>query len=612
MPNLVITHEGQPPRVITVTGAMIGLGRDARNEISLPDPNNYVSRFHAVLVRMSEDPERYFIRDLSSMSGVFINGSSAYQRILAEGDVIQIAGYRLSYSHDPAAGMQRSRLRTVPTKTVTDSGATTVMMRSAGFSRGVITGSDREEIIHEFLLRISNIHDMRSRLDRFMPALVRVMNADRGFAGVFIGQSAEFEEIGATGMQLQDQIEIENPDAIGVVLAGHPIREETTLLAPICQGSRTVGFFCIDRIRPASSFTDEDAAFLAGMSRLVAEAKPAGVEGAAEEPLVWPPIFVGKSKQIAPLLASAGDAAGMSPNTLILGENGSGKELIAKVVHTHSRNCRGPFIARNCAALPEALAESELFGYVPKAGIANADLQGAPGWFELANHGTLFLDEIHALSPALQDKLLRVLEDRAVWRLGARTPIQVNVIVVAATDKDIAGLVGCNLFRRALYHRFARRLQLPSLRERKDDIRLLAHYFIDKFAVERGTKTRVISQRALDELMNYDWPGNVRELQNCLGACASQSGEILFSWDLPEEIRTRRSISASVGREIEPRPILSMEEVEREKITEALRATRGNITRASQLLGYKSRQTMLNKMDHHGIPRDYGDQSGVA
>ncbi len=612
MPNLVITHEGHPSREISISGALIGLGRDARNEISLPDPNNYVSRFHAALVRMGDDPERYFIRDLSSMSGVFVNGTNTYQRVLAEGDLIQIAGYRLVFSHDPASGMQRSRLRTVPSKAVTDSGATTVMMRSAAFGRGVITGSDREEIIHEFLLRISNIHDVRSRLDRFMPALVRVMNADRGFAGVFISQSGEFEEIGSTGMQVQDQIEIENPDAIGTVLAGRPIREETTLLSPICQGARTIGFFCIDRIRPASSFTDEDVAFLTGMSRLVAEAKPGGVGGVAEEPLAWPPIFIGKSKPIPPLLASACDAAGMSPNTLILGENGSGKELIAKVVHAHSRNCRGPFIARNCAALPEALAESELFGYVPKAGIANADLQGAPGWFELANHGTLFLDEIHALSPALQDKLLRVLEDRAVWRLGARTPIQVNVIVIAATDKDIAGLVGCNLFRRALYHRFARRLQVPSLRERKDDIRLLAHYFVDKFAVERGTKTRVISQRALDELMNYDWPGNVRELQNCLSACVSQAGEILFSWDLPEEIRVHRSVSVSAGREADRGPIVSMEEVEREKITEALRATRGNITKASQLLGYKSRQTMLNKMDHHGIPRDYGDQTGVA
>ena len=152
------------------------------------------------------------------------------------------------------------------------------------------------------------------------------------------------------------------------------------------------------------------------------------------------------------------------------------------------------------------------------------------------------------------------------------------------------------------------------MRERREDIRLLAHYFIDKFAAERGGKTRVISQRALEELMNYEWPGNVRELQNCIGNCLVQAGEILFSWDLPAEVRAQRSSAeeATSGSHKPVAMIVPMEEVEREKISEALRSTRGNITRASQLLGYKSRQTMLNKMDHYGIPRDYGDTSATG
>jgi len=202
---------------------------------------------------------------------------------------------------------------------------------------------------------------------------------------------------------------------------------------------------------------------------------------------------------------------------------------------------------------------------------------------------------VHALSPSMQDKLLRVLEDREVWRLGARASVKVDVMVIAATDKDLEEAVDSGQFRRALYHRFTRRLQVPSLRERKDDIRLLAHYFIDKFAVERFAKTRIISQRVLEELMNYNWPGNVREVQNSIGSCLSQAGEILFSWDLPSGIRSSKPVSAPAARQDAEPEILSMEVVEREKITEALRSTRGNITRAAQLLGYKSRQTMLTR-----------------
>lgn len=612
MPNFVIVKEGQPTREVTVTGALIGIGRDARNELCLTDPDYYVSRFHALLVRTSGTPERYFIRDLSSMSGIFVNGSSACQRMLADGDSIQIAGYELIYSQETGSGIRRSRLRVVPTKPLVDAGAVTALMPAVHSRRPTAKEADREEMINEFLLRSAHFADIRTRLEQFMPALVRVMNAERGFAGVFAGKTEDYEEVGAIGMHDQDQIEIEDPNAIGSVLAGKPVRELTTLLAPIRRGSRTLGFFCIDRMRPAAPFTDEDAAFLTGLSQLmVTDSEPADGSANIETPFAWPEIFVGKSKRVTPLLDAARESAVASSNVLILGENGSGKELIAKMVHAHSRNAAGPFIARNCAALPETLAESELFGYAPKAGIANSDVLGAPGWFELANHGTLFLDEVHALSAPMQDKLLRVLEDREVWRLGARAPVKVDVIVISATDKDLAGAVESDLFRKALYHRFARKLHVPALRERKDDVRLLAHYFVDKLAAERNARTRVISQRALDELMNYDWPGNVRELQNSIGSCCSQSGEILFSWDLPTEIRQVRPVVVRAEQTGSDAPILSMDEVEREKITEALRSTRGNITRAAQLLGYKSRQTMLNKMDHYGIPRDYGDPSAA-
>ncbi|HET8548658.1 MAG TPA: sigma 54-interacting transcriptional regulator, partial [Bryobacteraceae bacterium] len=239
--------------------------------------------------------------------------------------------------------------------------------------------------------------------------------------------------------------------------------------------------------------------------------------------------------------------------------------------------------------------------------IAGADPAGSPGWFEMAHRGALFLDEIHALALPLQDKLLRVLEDRQVWRVQARAPVNVDVLVIAATDQPLEEAVERGTFRRALYHRFAHRLSVPPLRDRPEDIRLLAHYFLDKSAAERGTRARSISYEAVARLMNYSWPGNVRELQNCIMTSALAAGEVLFSWQLALPASTQAAASQTTAGSAQP-VIKTMADVEREKIIEALTATRGNITQAARALGYGSRTTILHKMDEYGIPRQFGDR----
>jgi transcriptional regulator with PAS, ATPase and Fis domain len=314
------------------------------------------------------------------------------------------------------------------------------------------------------------------------------------------------------------------------------------------------------------------------------------------------------------------DASASDVNVLVMGESGSGKEVVAHAVHDLSQ-ARGQFVAHNCAAIPEGLAEAEIFGHAPKAGIAGADPSGAPGWFEQAHEGTLFLDEIQSLTLGLQDKFLRVLQDKEVWRLRARRPVKVGVKIVAATDRDLRQSVDSGSFRGPFFYRFGKLIRLTPLRERKDDIPLLAFYFLDTYAARIGALTRTLSRRALTALSAYDWPGNVRELESAVRSAVERAHDriVLFSWDFPELINDAPS-SAATDLEAHDEPASGaikkgprqMKDVEKEKIMEALETCRGNKTKAAELLGYKSRQTILTKMDRFGIPRRFGDPDALG
>jgi transcriptional regulator with PAS, ATPase and Fis domain len=317
-------------------------------------------------------------------------------------------------------------------------------------------------------------------------------------------------------------------------------------------------------------------------------------------------------------------AACSDSNTLVIGETGTGKELVANAIHEHSRFFRGPFIAKHCGQITSGLAEAALFGYAPKSGISEAKLEGSPGWFEQANHGILFLDEIQTATGSIQDMFLRVLEDKTVCRFGARQSTPLDLKVVAATSEmDLNKAVEDGAFRAALYYRFRSKVYLPPLRERKEDIPLLAYYFLDKYARKAQAKTRTISHAALAILLHYDWPGNVRELEGIIEHAIGRDKEVLFSWDFNPSIRRRSPESKLVALDeplrlgetgtkvhIQGQEFKTMERVEHEKILEALEVTHGNVTKAAEILGYKSRQTLLTKMDKFKIPRSYADPKG--
>jgi DNA-binding NtrC family response regulator len=288
---------------------------------------------------------------------------------------------------------------------------------------------------------------------------------------------------------------------------------------------------------------------------------------------------------------------------LLLGESGTGKELFARALHQLSPRADRPFVALNCAAIPEALVENELFGH-ERGAFTGADLR-RPGKFELAHGGTIFLDEIGELPSGAQSKLLRVLEERVVERLGGSGGIQVNVRVVAASNRDLEAAAARNEFRRDLYYRLAVcPIRIPALRERGDDVPLMAEHFLDRFRRELRKPRLKLAPAALAALRAHPWPGNVRELQNALERAAILNDGELTAADLGLAANIRAAAPAGdalpAGDSLPEVSARAVASVERAKIEATLRECKWNKSAAAQRLGV-SYKTLLNKIHAYGL-----------
>ena len=284
------------------------------------------------------------------------------------------------------------------------------------------------------------------------------------------------------------------------------------------------------------------------------------------------------SQPMRRLLAFVERVARANAAILITGESGTGKELIARAIHHYSMRCARPWIDLNCAALPELLIESELFGY--EKGAFSGALTTKPGMFELAQTGSVFLDEIGDLPPRMQVKLLRVLDGAPYYRLGGTHKISVDARVIAATNQDLEEAMAAGTFRRDLYYRLAQvRVHVPPLRERLDDVRPLARFFLEK--QEPGLQ---LCDQALDALEQYGWPGNVRELRNVVvQAAVMADGEVIRSEDLPFLVQSAP-----------PKPV-TLEDMEREMILRVLTDTGGQQQQTADILGISLR-TLSRKL----------------
>jgi two-component system response regulator HydG len=303
--------------------------------------------------------------------------------------------------------------------------------------------------------------------------------------------------------------------------------------------------------------------------------------------------MIGSSPSFRRMLTLVEQVADSSATILIQGESGAGKELVARAIHERSGRRNGPFVAVNCAALPETLLESELFGYEKGAFTGAAGRKD--GRFELANGGTLFLDEVADLSLVTQPKILRMLQEGEFERLGGTRTIQVDVRIVAATNQDLADMVKEKRFREDLYYRLnVITVRVPPLRERHEDIRLLAQHYLRVYAAKNGRTLDGFSNEALERLESYRWPGNVRELENLIERMVLLARkDRIDAEDLPEEIAGVKRPPRDAILELVGTPLA---DVEQRLLDETLRITGGNKTQAAKLLGIDVR-TVARKLE---------------
>jgi two-component system, NtrC family, response regulator AtoC len=306
--------------------------------------------------------------------------------------------------------------------------------------------------------------------------------------------------------------------------------------------------------------------------------------------------LIGKSPAMKRLFQLLETITATNSTILITGETGTGKEVVARAIHHNGPRHANRFVALNCSAIPESLLEAELFGHV--RGAFTGAVGNRQGRFEQAHRGTLFLDEVGTMSPALQMKLLRALQEREFERVGDSHTMKVDVRVVAATNSDLTRMVADGQFREDLYYRLnVIPVQLPPLRDRRDDIPLLAQHFLDKFRTDR---TVTISQEAMRQLMAYLWPGNVRQLENAIEravAFGSSRGQIDVD-DLPPEIAREAPVAASTSIALPDEGLdlaAIIEDIERDLILRSLQRTNGNKGQAAKLLNLK-RTTLVEKL----------------
>ncbi|MFO7930141.1 MAG: sigma 54-interacting transcriptional regulator [Desulfosalsimonas sp.] len=308
--------------------------------------------------------------------------------------------------------------------------------------------------------------------------------------------------------------------------------------------------------------------------------------------------IIGESRAIRNVVADAMRVADSMASTLILGESGTGKELLARLIHRASARRNRHLVTLNCAAFPETLLEAELFGH--EKGAFTGAIGAKIGKFQLADQGTIFLDEIAEMSHSMQAKLLRVLQDGVFYRLGGNAPISVDIRVIAATNRDIAGEVKNGRFREDLYYRLnVVEIYMPALRDRKSDIPTLARHFAEMFKKEKGYDSLEISDDAMEKMMRYDWPGNVRELQNALErAVVMGRGKKIEAGDLPMLQAETALESIPVGMTLEE----AVNEFKKKFIEANLENTGGNRSRAAEIMDIQ--RTYLSRLvSRYGIKK---------
>lgn len=621
-----------PPKLVSIAGPLRGatysldgknftIGREPSSRLPIDD--QYVSRRHCVIQMEDGDLK---ITDLNSHNGTFVNTIPVKQRVLRHGDQIIIGASTfvvlLAGEEAPAPSWVAIDDRIAsPVATLEMPVGRPPELDRLEPGASELAGQRALRDLKTLLKISSDIGSLQSLEDverRLLGSIFEVVPADRG-AIILVGNNLDeittvfgwdrekgmdpgvhvnrvalreaFERKVAMLREFPDPSESEAANS-----ASTPIR--SLLAAPLVGAGRTLGVIYLDTVRAGVRFDERHLEMVSAIAGIGAIAihkaqRLEWLEGETQrlrEIMDLGQDMVGESPGMQEVHRFIARAAPSSSTVLISGESGTGKELVARALHHGSPRKGQPFVAINCAALTETLLESELFGH--EKGAFTGALALKKGKLEVADRGTVFLDEIGDLAPLLQAKLLRVLQERELDRLGGTRPIKVDIRLIAATNRNLAEEVAKGRFRQDLYYRLnVVSVTMPPLRERREDIPLLASYFAVKHGGKAKRMVKGISTEARACLTSYDWPGNIRELENAIErAVVLGSSEMILAEDLPEALlETQPPPNEASGRYHD-----GVREAKKQIILNALDQSAGNYTEAAKLLGVRA--TYLHRL----------------
>ena len=614
-PRLLVIAGPAKDSTIPLPDGEATLGRDPTNAVAMADAS--VSRRHCLLRR--EEDGRFQIRDLDSRNGTLVNGLVVKEQWLRHGDEIATGdSVFLFLLEDVDQAVPASRVEfddshpTAETKVIHPKEV--LYMHPDRLLRELPATSQVARNLNA-LLKISRVvHAIRGLEElqaQLLDLIFEVVPAGRGAILLAEGPQLEFNCLYARTRQagqpqlvrvsrtIARQVMKENVAILGVdVAASGALRDVESLVAsdvrslvcvPLTVFERVIGCIYLDNTSATSRFQEEHLQLMAAIAGISAvaldnarrlqwleqENQRLTTEVRQEQSLV------GESARMKEIFQFLARVAPAESTVLIEGESGTGKELAARALHRNSRRAEKPFVAINCAAIPETLLESDLFGHERGAFTGAAVLK--KGRLEVADGGVVFLDEIGELAPALQVKLLRVLQEREFERVGGTHPIKVDIRLIAATNRDLDEAVRKGEFRQDLYYRLAVvKLTMPALREHREDIPMLTRHFVQKYAKRSKVKPKPVSREAMAALVNYEWPGNVRELENAVErALVMGASDSVLLEDLPESLLEQESPAEMH----EGKYHASMKELKKQLIVDAVEQTRGNYVEAAGILG---------------------------
>jgi Nif-specific regulatory protein len=613
------------PKLIAIAGNLKGtsfavtdsttVGRDTSNQVCLNDPS--VSRAHCLI---KHEEGRFSVVDLDSFNGTFVNGVPVKEQPLAHGDQVGVGDVLLLFlSQDEQAdvethGVELEDRGVVTRSTIRLRREDALYLRPEGLPASDSHTSRAARDLTALLkisMAINSIRDLdvlqRQLLELILEAIpaerAAILLADEGvhdFISAFgwnrsSGGSTTMRVSKTVAQQVMREGEAILSNDVGEGPAGEASDSlvashvKSLLCVPLAVFERVIGIIYCDTSSPATPFDEDHLQLLTGIAGVASVAVEnvrhmevlAGENKRLQEELSIESHMIGESAPMLKIYQRISRVAPSDSTVLIRGQSGTGKELAARAIHSNSERRQNAFVAINCATLTEHLLESELFGH--EKGAFTGAVSQKKGKIEVAERGTIFLDEVGELPMPVQAKLLRVLQEREFERVGGTRPIKADVRVIAATNKDLEQAVRQGAFREDLYYRLnVVSLVMPGLSERREDIPLLANYFVSKYGRKCKRKVMGISPAARAALVEYGWPGNVRELENAIEhAVVLGTTDFIALDDLPEAV----SEGGQLKRLPTSRFYQAIVELKKQLILEALTKAGGNYTKAAKSLG---------------------------